>query len=290
MSRKKVVGKSIQSYFRKGHVSDAVNDIEVDVDRLEKALDDPSTYERADAVYEKFGMRKYKDIDEFTDYMSKFNPNMPMSDIEKLWADYEHRDDLILSGQYEEYRLQLIKDNYLEAAKKSGLSEKVIHNIENLPLDKWDKMVYYPSDSKETTYDQILPRIGEFTYAILNVEYGTEDDPRIELEDRIKEAFEKVGVEWIDYESNFITRGKKYLERRNVDIEEELEEYREENEEDFTERDELDIIASYIANDLKARGREIRIGKKSEYLPGIGSSKPGTKNRDLFLAISKYMK
>lgn len=290
MPSKKSVGKSISDYYKKGHISDQIKEIAVDEDRYDAALDDPSTYERIDRVYEKYGIKQYNDIDEFSEAMEEFAPNMKRSEIKQLWKDYEHREKLIVSGQYEEYRLGLMKENYLAAARRSHLPDKIIKNLENLEPSKWDALVYYPSQTKESTYDYLLPRIGEFVYEMLNVEYGTQDDPRIELEDRIKQAFKTAGLEWVDYESYENTRGRRYLERRGIDVDEILNEYAEENEEPLDERDELDIIAFTMAEELSSKGRQIRQGKKSSYLPGIGSSREGTKNRDLFLAIQKYMK
>ena len=100
---------------------------------------------------------------------------------------------------------------------------------------------------------------------------------------RIKEAFETLKYPW--EEGRQITKGKKYLDTHDI----EMEEYDEEAYEEMSYEEKLDTLGYYIAQDLKERGVKIRQGKKSEYIPGIGSSREGTKNRDLFLAIKRNM-
>ena len=86
-------------------------------------------------------------------------------------------------------------------------------------------------------------------------------------------------------ENPLLTKGKKYLDTHDI----EMEEYDEEAYEEMSYEEKLDTLGYYIAQDLKERGVKIRQGKKSEYIPGIGSSREGTKNRDLFLAIKRNM-
>ena len=287
MGRKKkrtVVGKSIADYYFHGKISEHINEMKVDKKRLDKALENPNIFEDVAEVYDRYKLRQYEDFDEFRDSFEDAGLNLKMSDIKKLWKQYEHRDDLIFSGQYEEYRLELVKNNYIQAAIKSNLPARVIRNLKNLPAEKWKDLVYFPSTEKETTYDFLLPRIGEFIYAVVGVEdYGL-DDTRGELEERIKSAFEASGNKYI---IDDVERGRKYLERRGI----EMEEYDQIQAEESI-RDEVEIIGYYIAQDLLDKGHskeEYHTKGGHMYIPGIGSNKDGSKYKDLVDAIIDNM-
>lgn len=282
MSRKKKVGYAIENAYRGGRVTENVKNIKLNRKKYEEALDDPETYTRIDEVYKRYGIKYFADEDEYFEYMENIFPNMSVSDMRKLWREYEYREKLIATGQYEEYRLQLIKDNYIKAARRANLSEEVINNLEKLPVDKWRDLFYLGND-KEKVNDYKLPRIGEFVYIQMGVELGGESNTNNEIEEQIKSAFEALNYEW--EESRQIKRGKAYLSRHGID----MEEYDEENYDELSYEEKLDTLGYYIAEDLKDRGIKIREGKKSQYIPGVGSSREGTKNRDLFLAVKRYM-
>lgn len=283
MSRKKKVGYAIEHAYRGGRVTENVKAIKLNKKKYEEELDNPETYSRIDETYERYGIKQFADEDEYFEYMAGIFPNMKVSDMRKLWREYEYREKLMVTGQYEEYRLELLKENYIKAAKKAGMSDEVISNLEKLPASKWRDLFYYPTVNKENKYDNLMPRIGEFVYMQMGIELGGETNANAETEERIKGAFETLNYPW--EESAQLKKGKTYLARHGI----EMEEYDEENYEELSYEERLDTLGYYIAQDLKERGVKIRQGKNSEYIPGIGSSREGTKNRDLFLAVKRNM-
>lgn len=178
---KKLVSKAIMKInfsYTKYH---ALNE------RLRKEHISRDTY--ASLMYEKFRIREYKDINELQRDLTNYGNSTEQ--IEEKIKQYKHRDQLIRSGQYEEYRLNQYRKNYIKALKIANVDELYIRNIEKMDLLKFGSLVILRDARTDTTSKYKLPQLGGFDYHIMGVKY---DDKRKEIEEKIRDTFDEAGV------------------------------------------------------------------------------------------------
>ena len=162
--KKKSTEDIIADYYNRRRISKEVANIKLDIHRYSKALMEPDMMVKSEAVYEKFKIHRYYDKDSFIDHLADTMPNINMSTANKMWEEYNHRDKLIISGQYEEWRYENYRKNYLKAMRNSGLSREVIKNVEALPMEKWKDIIIVPTPTKDNVNDTLFPRLGGFHY------------------------------------------------------------------------------------------------------------------------------
>lgn len=143
----------------------------------------------ATSIYEKFNIRQYKDMEELTRDMITYGRNKEQ--IAEIIKDYKHRDELIRSGQYEEYRLSSYKQRYIRALKIANIDESIIKNIEKLDLSKFGELMGL-RDARTTTMGKYrLPQLGGFNYYSIGINYN---DKTKEIEEEIRGAFNEANI------------------------------------------------------------------------------------------------
>lgn len=123
-------------------------------------------------IYERYNIREFKNKEEFVKHFTneglidnvKDLPNRQAL-LDKMWEDYKHRDALIRTGQYDDIRTQIYKDNYIKALKAIGVPEYVINTLQKISLDKWDILATTPNPNKDSKSDTLLPHLGGFAYS-----------------------------------------------------------------------------------------------------------------------------
>ena len=145
--------------------------------------------EYATSIYEKFNIRQYKDMNELTSDMITYGRNKEQ--IAEIIKDYKHRDELIRSGQYEEYRLSSYKQRYIRALKIANIDESIIKNIEKLDLSKFGELMGIRDARITTTGKYRLPQLGGFNYYSIGINYN---DKTKEIEEEIRGAFNEAGI------------------------------------------------------------------------------------------------
>ena len=121
--------------------------------------------------------------------------------LEEWYSYYQKRELLILSGQYEELRLKMYKDQYLSHLKSGNISKEVIRNIEDLSLEQWQKLVQQPDAKVDSDKNRELPSLSNI------YSYDSKVDNSANIESEIKEAFKSSGLEF-----------KSYPEENNADV------------------------------------------------------------------------
>lgn len=112
--------------------------------------------------------------------------------LNSWYSYYQHRELLILSGQYEELRAGLYKEQYLKHLKLGNISGEVIKNIENLSLEDWQKLIRQPDAKVDSVKNRELP-------ALSNIYSYTPNNNSQNIENEIKEAFKSSGIEFVSY-------------------------------------------------------------------------------------------
>ena len=114
--------------------------------------------------------------------------------LDKWYSYYEHRELLILSGQYDDLRAEQYRTKYLEHLKLGNISGEVIRNIKDMSLEEWKKLVQQPETQVDKENYRKLPFL-ESVYA-----YSSHTTSEIKsIEDEIKEAFSSADIEFKSY-------------------------------------------------------------------------------------------
>lgn len=194
MSKKKKSNEDIiADYYNKRRISQDVRSIKLDTNKYNKAILESDYMSKSDAVYEKFKIHRYYDRDSFIDHLASTMPNLSTSMADKMWKEYQHRDNLIISGQYEEWRYENYRKNYIKAMRSSGLSREAIKNVEALPMEKWKDIIIIPKADKDNVNDTLLPRLGGFHYGDASIKFIKS------AIEQIKEAFSALGVKYVEF-------------------------------------------------------------------------------------------
>ena len=259
--------RDYNDWYWGGRISEAVNDTRVNYKKYQQFHRQvPNIEEYKRSIYEKYGLKQYKDKQEYIDVHSKY---ISKEEIDKRWKDYNHRDILISSGQYDELRISQYQEAYAKKLRKAGYPEDVAHNIEKLTPKQFNEIMLLPNADKTNLKSSVLPDIGNFQYHIKGVMYLPEDTIDTNINDII-EVFNRVGYKWD--EPNAIN-AKKVLDRLKYKFvpKEHLEDVINDEGTDTY----IDSIVSFIdddkANELLT-SKEYRNKRGEFYIKGIGST------------------
>ena len=112
--------------------------------------------------------------------------------LDKWYSYYQHRELLILSGQYDELRSQQYREQYLKHLKMGNISGEIIRNIEDLSLEEWNKLVQQPEPQVDNQNNRKLPFLESiYSYA--------SHDKAPDIESEIKEAFKSAGINFKEF-------------------------------------------------------------------------------------------
>lgn len=144
-----------------------------------------------DYVYKLFNIRQYKNMDELRRDMIDYGYSKEQ--IAKIESEYKHRDLLIGSGQYQEYRIRNYQSRYLRALKIANVNPYIIENIKALSTGAFSKLVGLRDARTDNTSKYKLPQLGGFNYYTMGV---FANDKTKEIEDAIKDAFSEAGIKF----------------------------------------------------------------------------------------------
>lgn len=206
--------------------------------------------------------------------------------IDKEWKFYQHRDDLIATGQYEEFRYNDYRDKYIENMKKWMVDQRLIDTMKNASLEELKRIIQDPNSAKDDKNKNTLPVLG-FTYSQVT-------GPQLaETEESIMEAFKHAGVALLDTnvadeEIVKYARAKVYVSTERGTASNAYRRLR------ATDRPETDTYENLFDSMLTAYKQDrlnIHFTKAHNiYIPFVGSSRSGTKNAAFMELFEKYAK
>lgn len=299
MAKKKDIDL-LDEHFKKHRISDKVRSTPVNQYRLNKALEDPNIRQKVSDVYEKFGIKEYEISSKGYAQFRKDKlavgigiDSIGNKELEKAWREYQHRDDLIISGQYEDLRAEIFRDNYLKAMEKTNLSPEAILNVQKLSLENWKTIMTLPKSNKKDEKDTLMPHIGGFHYNAASEDYITA------VIGEIKTAFDTLGVKYVEEDvikkkteiaiakvktMRINTTENAYKLDRLISRLPKDAKIRIENE---PYRNNEDIVAQKIVvvggNIPESRIKISKAGNR--YIPGVGSTREGTPNEKFMKAL-----
>lgn len=258
---------SIKDYYTGLKVSENIRHIEVNEIKYKMYKYRNDDY--INSIYQKYNIKRYEDKVDFM--KSKETYEMTENQKEALWIEYEHRDKLIRTGQYDDYRIELFRDNYLKGLRRLGASEKEIELLRSLSIEQWNELQELPQAEKDNIKDKQLPPLGLFNYNDKNYLYSVRNDIGLLLEERF-------GIKYEYEDDSLIKQSNKYL--KTLVPKSELKFINDENE--LTTYNDM-----LIHTDRKKliESKPDSFGNTHYYIKGIGSEKG--KNSQLIKDILK---
>lgn len=270
-----------------------INKLSIDKKRGERLLANLETHNTSlqaykNRIYSDFNIRQYRSKAEFEQHM--YDLGKDPNDVEKLWKQYKHRDELIETGQYADYRYGIYRERYMKALKQMNVDEVYIKNLDKLTTGQFVRLSQIQDFSTTNDTKYLLPTLGTFDYNLIGVHAN---DKIKEIEDAIQKAIEGIkvdfdkdilGKESIDFDNEITT----YKMRRTISrlTQEKSQEYHKVNDE-----------SEYVINAYELLYDEIKKGKKiyKDYgsysvLAFIGSSKEDGKNREFVQGFRNYIR
>lgn len=283
----------LYSYYEKGQISKEIKSITLDKERFEKQIVRTDINEYKDDIYNRFKIKKFESKDAFIDYQASVYPDLKTSEVNKRWNDYLHRDELITSGQYEEYRYKQYRENYIEALTKGGFPNELIRNVQNLPFDKWKEIIILPGTKKDNISDRQFPVLGGFKYGDANKEFINRTI------EEIRDAFGTLGVPYID-KLDLKKKRKEIIKAKSLTIDEGIE-FDIKNTIRVMDKigrqglgnvfagtvDEVVELGQRLQKKTKTTGTSLVKTSKSgnRYIPFVGTTRQGSRNEKFMKAL-----
>ena len=161
--------QKIDEYYTKRRVKDSILNIEID-----KSRDDSISMNDLRQIYWRYGINYYATKRDFVTSMKENTKDITDDMIEEMWKAYKHRDALIRTGQYQEERTRIFRDNYLKSLNAIGTPDRVLDALRAIPLKQWDTVANIPNPDKSSPSITKLPHLGRFAYSTKG---GDERDP-----------------------------------------------------------------------------------------------------------------
>lgn len=184
-------------------INETIANTPIDISR---SLLSPIEIER---IHKRYNIRTFSTRQEFDEaYYSdaynaalrdaKMNPDSKIESVKSRldkWYDYyEHREQLIATGQYDDIRAETYREQYLSHLRMANVDNDIIKNIENLTLDQWRTLYQQPDTDVSSIKDRELPSISN----IYSYDSHTTDAYK-QIGEEIRQAFKSAGLEFKEY-------------------------------------------------------------------------------------------
>lgn len=320
--------KKINDYYAKHTVRDKIMDIQVrgtslgedykqsiyekyNITRISKH----DFMERARDTIVRSVREEYKDTLKqiaFRKNKEKFINNKVEEELNKRWEEYEHRDKLIETGQYDKFRIQDYREKFINVLKEMNIDENIIYTLEKLSNEKLSALISQPNTQRDDNQKRKLPTLGWY---YPSKDGNASDDIIAKTENEILEAFKALDIKVRDkareeeafednYYNDYNPRELSPEEEEYIDVVYQTvpvnsqtptaralkrlgRDYRPLNDKNISTYEVYDaIITKY-----RARPESIKITKKGDiYIPFVGSSRSGTKNENFMRTLRTYMR
>ena len=277
--------RQLDAYYNKHKVKNSILDIKVDTSR-----NSDISMNELKRRYKEYGINYFATKKEFVEKMKSYDKDITDEIIDNMWSSYSHRDVLIRTGQYDEARTRIFRDNYIKALKAIGISDEQLKVLNKLPLSRWKEVASVPNADKTSLSTTKLPHLGGFAYSTRGDEVrkvGVEDIwsevlSAFEItedmtEEQMEDAREKTRQLRREKELQFKEVKKRYATVVRFIPKDKREQLNENSIDDYQES-----IRSLISPYTKSNKKRIRKSKKGYfYIPFVGSQSPKSANRQI---------
>ena len=185
--------RAIREFYAKKQTSSNIYNMKVDMRLLNKQLStikDIDTY--LDEQYKEFGITRFHTKNDMMRYIVNTgninNVKLYNKTIEQRWKEYQHREDLMITGQYQNYMKNYYKNNYISSLANAGIDDNIIRALQELNENEWATLASLRASDKDNPNNYELPMID--TYYDTK---GIENDKNLKttIEKDIKNAYTK---------------------------------------------------------------------------------------------------
>ena len=186
--------RAIREFYAKSQTSNNIYKMKVHMRDLNKQLStikDIDTY--LDEQYKEFGITRFHSKNDMMRYIVNTgninNVKLYSKTIEQRWKEYQHREDLMITGQYQNYMKNYYKNNYIANLANAQIDDEIIRALQNLSEEQWASLASLRASDKDNPNNYALPMIDTY--------YDTEGikgdkDLKTTIEKDIKNAYKKV--------------------------------------------------------------------------------------------------
>lgn len=278
--------KNIHKYYNNMIIAERIRDTPVDEKRMyrtyksvrnrkivevkEYAGKDPIEVQE---IYRKYNMTYFSSKQAFMSQKEMYD----LSDAQKeaLWIEWKHRDDLVRTGQYEELRIQIYRENYIKGMERLGLSQNEIEQVRNLTDLEFERLMI-PNADKSNASRSRLPELGLFTYndmdSLTRVRKGLE---KVFKEELGKEFTYNEDNNEVQLKQRKLRRLTRVRDRENIDDTNEMTEY-------------YSTIDIFPVTRIK-KTKPDKYGRSYYYIPFLGSERTSSIVTDI-VARKKKLK
>lgn len=185
--------RAIREFYAKSQTSNNIYKMKVDMRALNKQLstiNDIDTY--LDGQYKEFGITRFHTKNDMMKYIVNTgninNVRLYNKTIEQRWKEYQHREDLMITGQYQNYMKNYYKNNYIRNLADAGIDDVIIRALQNLNEQDWATLASLRASDKDNPNNYALPMIDTYydTEGIKN-----DKNLKTTIEEDIKNAYTK---------------------------------------------------------------------------------------------------
>ena len=185
--------RAIREFYAKSQTSNNIYKMKVDMRQLNKQLStikDIDSY--LDEQYKEFGITRFHTKNDMMKYIVNTgninNVKLYNKTIEQRWKEYQHREDLMITGQYQNYMKNYYKNNYIRNLADAGIDDVIIRALQELNENEWATLASLRASDKDNPNNYELPMIDTY--------YDTEGikgdkDLKTTIEKDIKNAYTK---------------------------------------------------------------------------------------------------
>lgn len=194
--------QGIRQFFKDNiQISKRIKNTKLDEERFEKGLNRKDLDIFLDNIYKRYGIARYESKDAMRQDMLKYGKGFAKN-VDMKWEEYLHREDLMISGQYDDLRASNFRNNYLKSLSLLGVDHQIIVNLETLTEDEWSRLMEYPNKDNLKARKYYMPAIQDY--------YPTDDmrsnkSLRESAEEEIENAYRDVFNK--DIRNNYIDDG-----------------------------------------------------------------------------------
>lgn len=185
--------RAIREFYAKSQTSNNIYNMKVDMRLLNiqlSTIKDIDTY--LDEQYKEFGITRFHSKNDMMRYIVNTgninNVKLYNKTIEQRWKEYLHREDLMITGQYQNYMKNYYKNNYIRNLADAGIDDVIIRALQQLNEQDWATLASLRASDKDNPNNYALPMIDTYydTEGIKN-----DKNLKTTIEEDIKNAYTK---------------------------------------------------------------------------------------------------
>ena len=212
--------RAIREFYAKSQTSNNIYKMKVDMRQLNKQLStikDIDSY--LDEQYKEFGITRFHTKNDMMKYIVNTgninNVKLYNKTIEQRWKEYQHREDLMITGQYQNYMRNYYKNNYIGKLAEAGIDDVIIRGLQKLNEQEWTTLASLRASDKDNPNNYALPMIDTY-YDVEGIK--GDKDYKSSIEEDIKNAYTKALGKYIttdaivDWEVKDLTDEQRYKE------------------------------------------------------------------------------